>query len=168
MSRKVLVIDDDPALLALMGAALRKSGLEVFLAGNGEVGMELFETVHPDLVVTDIVMPAKEGVSLIIDIKRSLFETRLIAISGGGVRGSKDYLRWAKELGADATLHKPFRMSVLLMIVHQLIEEAQGRPCDARGPAARDEPPALDIETMARDLDGAHDALTTSNLADRR
>ena len=71
MGNKVLIIEDDPDLLALMGAAFRDSGADVFLARNGQVGMELFEAAEPDLVITDIVMPAKEGVSVIVDIARA-------------------------------------------------------------------------------------------------
>lgn len=124
MSKKVLIIEDEPELLALMGDAFRKADIEVYLAGNGETGLELFENVRPELVITDIVMPAKEGVSLIIDIKRSPFDVPVVAISGGGARACKDYLRWAKELGADLVLQKPFRMSVLLMMARLLMEKS--------------------------------------------
>ena len=124
MSKKVLIVEDEPELLALMGDAFRKADIEVYLAGNGETGLELFDSIQPDLVITDIVMPAKEGVSLIIDIKRSPFNVPVIAISGGGARGCKDYLRWAKELGADLVLQKPFRMSVLLMMTRFLMEKS--------------------------------------------
>ena len=124
MSKKVLIVEDEPELLALLGEAFRKADIEVYLASNGETGLELFDSIQPDLVITDIVMPAKEGVSLIIDIKRSPFDVPVIAISGGGARGCKDYLRWAKELGADLVLQKPFRMSVLLMMTRFLMEKS--------------------------------------------
>ena len=124
MSKKVLIVEDEPELLALMGDAFRKADIEVYLAGNGETGLELFDSIQPDLVITDIVMPAKEGVSLIIDIKRSPYNVPVVAISGGGARGCKDYLRWAKELGADLVLQKPFRMSVLLMMARFLMEKS--------------------------------------------
>lgn len=132
MGRTVLIVEDEPELLALMAAAFRKADVEVYTAGNGEVAIELFHSLHPDLVITDIVMPAKEGVSLIMDIKRCLIDTPVIAISGGGVR-NKDYLRWAKELGAALVLQKPFRMSVLLMMARFLMEKAadQARPMSA-------------------------------------
>ncbi len=124
MGKKVLIIDDDPALLAQMGDAFRKNQFEVFLASDGQAGIDMFESVHPDLVITDIVMPAKEGVSVIIDIKKSGSDVLLIAMSGGGARGCKNYLRWAKELGANVAIEKPFRMSTFMMIAKQLISEA--------------------------------------------
>ena len=124
----------------MMADAFRRADLEVYTAGNGEVALELFHTVHPDLVITDIVMPSKEGMALIIDIKRSDFDAPVIAISGGGARACKDYLRWAKELGAALVLQKPFRMSILLMMARFLMEKAavasarqpQSRPAQGR------------------------------------
>jgi DNA-binding response OmpR family regulator len=124
MSRKVLIVEDEPELLTLMADGFRRADIEVYTARNGEVGLELFRTVQPDLVITDIVMPAKEGVSLIIDIKKTGLDTQIIAISGGGAHSCKDYLRWAKELGAALVLQKPFRMSVLLMMARFLMEKA--------------------------------------------
>jgi DNA-binding response OmpR family regulator len=140
MGKKVLIVEDEPELLAMMADAFRRADLEVYTAGNGEVALELFHTVHPDLVITDIVMPAKEGVALIMDIKRSAYDAPVIAISGGGTRACKDYLRWAKELGAALVLQKPFRMSILLMMARFLMEkaavtaarQAQERPVSGR------------------------------------
>lgn len=133
MGKKVLIIDDDPALLAQMGEAFRKNNFDVFLARDGQAGIEMFESIQPDLVITDIVMPAKEGVSVIIDIKKSGSDVLLIAMSGGGARGCKNYLRWAKELGANVAIEKPFRMSTFLMIAKQLISEADYMKHDQSG-----------------------------------
>jgi DNA-binding response OmpR family regulator len=124
MSRKVLIVEDEPELLTLMADAFRRADIEVYTARNGEVGLELFRAVRPDLVITDIVMPAKEGVSLIIDIKKTDSNVPVIAISGGGARSCKDYLHWAKELGAALVLQKPFRMSILMMMARFLMEKA--------------------------------------------
>ena len=136
MGKKVLIVEDEPELLALMADTFRKADIEVYTAGNGEVALELFRHVQPDLVITDIVMPAKEGVSLIIDIKKSLYDAPVIAISGGGTRSCKDYLRWAKELGAALVLQKPFRMSILLMMARFLMEKAAAaQPASAPLPA---------------------------------
>ena len=137
MGKKVLIVEDEPELLALMAATFRKADIEVYTAGNGEVALELFRHIQPDLVITDIVMPAKEGVSLIMDIKKSLYDAPVIAISGGGTRSCKDYLRWAKELGAALVLQKPFRMSILLMMARFLMEKAAAaHPTTAPAPLA--------------------------------
>lgn len=136
MGRKVLIVDDEPQLLALLGEAFRKSDMEVYLARNGDVGIELYNSVYPDLVITDIVMPGKEGVSLIIDIKKSLFHTPIIAMSGGGARGCRDYLRWAAEFGADLVLPKPFRTSTLLLMASVLMDKAPTGPEHHHSPMA--------------------------------
>ena len=127
MVSRVLLIEDDPTVLALMQAAFAKSDYEVFSATNGKAGIEMFHSINPDLVITDIVMPEREGMSVIIEVKKSLFDCGVIAISGGGERGRMAYLRWAKELGADLVIRKPFRMSMLLWMAHELLEE-RGRP----------------------------------------
>jgi len=124
MSRKVLIVEDEPELLTLMADSFRRADVEVYTARNGEVGLELFRAVRPDLVITDIVMPAKEGVALIMDIRKTGSDAPVIAISGGGARSCKDYLRWAKELGAALVLQKPFRMSILLMMARFLMDKA--------------------------------------------
>ncbi len=128
MGKKVLIVEDEPELLAIMAAAFRKAQLEVYTAGNGELALELFHAIRPDLVITDIVMPAKEGMALIMDIKKSPSDAPVIAISGGGTRACRDYLRWAKELGAALVLQKPFRMSILLMMAQFLMEKASTLP----------------------------------------
>lgn len=155
MSRKVLIVDDEPALLTLMADAFRKAGVEVYAAGNGEVALELFNTVRPDLVITDIVMPAKEGMALIMDIKKSRYNVPVIAISGGGSRACKDYLRWAKELGAALVLQKPFRMSILMMMARFLMEKAAVAQACAGKPTSR---------AREATLDNLFDALAASAL----
>lgn len=131
MSARVLLIDDDATLLALMKDAFAKCGFEIYSADNGKSGVELFHTVQPDLVVCDIVMPEREGISVIREIKTGLFDTGLIAVSGGGERGGFSYLRWARELGADLILRKPFRMSMLLWMAHELLSPmVDGSPTD--------------------------------------
>ena len=157
MSRKVLIIEDEPELLALMADSFRRADLEVYTARNGEVGLELFRTVQPDLVITDIVMPAKEGVSLIMDIKKTGSDVPVIAISGGGTRSCKDYLRWAKELGAALVLQKPFRMSILLMMARFLMEKAAQASPQPTASAARPLPapaalPAAPLTDLFEDL----------------
>lgn len=124
---RVLLIEDDPRLLGLMRDAFQKSGFETYVAENGKVGVEQFHALQPDLVVTDIVMPEREGMSVIMEVKKGLFDTGLIAISGGGERGRMAYLRWARELGADLVLQKPFRMSMLLWMAHELLSDAASR-----------------------------------------
>ena len=157
MGKTVLIVEDEPELLAIMADAFRKAEIEVYTAGNGELGLELFRAVQPDLVITDIVMPAKEGMALIMDIKRCRPDIPVIAISGGGTRACKHYLRWAKELGAALVLQKPFRMSILLMMARFLIEkaaqaESQATPAPVRSAQGSAAAPARQAVAELGDL----------------
>jgi len=120
---KVLLIDDDPTLLDLMAQAFTRAGYVTLTAANGRKGLHLIDTYQPDLVVTDIVMPDVEGIGAILQIKRKPKPPMIIAISGAGPGGRRDYLSWARHLGADEVLAKPFRTSQLLAITDRLLAE---------------------------------------------
>lgn len=119
----VLVIEDDPYLRPIIAMAFARCGYRTVSACDGCQGMRLFETEAPALVVTDIVMPEKDGIATIIEIKRTCLPAKVIAISGGGSTGNLAYLRWAKDLGADEVMAKPFRMSALVAAGQQLLAQ---------------------------------------------
>lgn len=123
MGGKVLIIDDDPALLRLMSMAFKGAGFATVSADNGRKGIRMASTYKPDLVVTDIVMPDIEGIGAIRAIKGGARPPKVIAISGAGRGRGMDYLSWAKHLGADEVLAKPFRMSELLKISKTVIAD---------------------------------------------
>ncbi len=121
MGGKVLIIDDDPALLRLMSMAFQQAGYNTVSADNGRKGIRMAGAHRPDLVITDIVMPDIEGIGAIRAIKQSARPPKVIAISGAGRTRGADYLGWARHLGADAVLAKPFRMSELMKISKSVI-----------------------------------------------
>jgi two-component system KDP operon response regulator KdpE len=121
MGGKVLIIDDDAALLRLMSMAFKAEGYTTVAADNGRKGIRMAGAHRPDLVVTDIVMPDIEGIGAIRVIKGAARPPKVIAISGAGRGKGADYLSWARHLGADAVLAKPFRMSELLKISKSVI-----------------------------------------------
>lgn len=118
---KVLIIDDDTALLRLMSMAFQAAGYATVAADNGRKGLRMATAHQPDLVVTDIVMPDMEGIGAIREIKQSASAPKVIAISGAGRGRGSDYLAWARHLGADEVLTKPFRMSELLRVSESVI-----------------------------------------------
>jgi DNA-binding response OmpR family regulator len=118
---RVLLIDDDAALLGLMAQAFTAAGYMTRTAENGRKGLLALDSYKPDLVVTDIVMPEMEGIGAILQIKRRPRPPKIIAISGAGPGGRRDYLSWARHLGADEVLAKPFRMSQLLALADRIL-----------------------------------------------
>ena len=133
--RKVLVVEDDPALLTLLTTAFVREGFQTYSAKNGRLGVEMVKTLQPDLMVTDIVMPEMEGIGAILEARRCSPATKVIAISGGGHYGrSENFLVWAHELGADEVLAKPFRMSSLIMAARVVLDRPL--PSDGADPNA--------------------------------
>ena len=114
MTRSVLVIDDDSAVRSTLSIVLEEHGYRVFQSENGATGLDAFRAYKPDLIITDIVMPVKEGLQTIIDIRRERPGTRIIALSGGSRRGRNDFLDIARQFGAWDVLVKPFEVDDFL------------------------------------------------------
>jgi YesN/AraC family two-component response regulator len=119
--RKVLIIDDEPYILLMLKKMLERAGYEVDLASNGREGMTLFEKGSADLVITDIIMPDKEGLELIIEMKKQSPELKIIAMSGGGRISPESYLECATHFGAEKVFQKPFRQKDLVSAVKELL-----------------------------------------------
>lgn len=114
--QRALVVEDDELVRALMAEILRTAGYSVFEAVNGADGLAQARAVLPDVVVTDIFMPAQDGIEVLREIKRELPATRVVAVSGGSLRVPQlDMLTVATKLGADATVNKPFTPTELLV-----------------------------------------------------
>jgi DNA-binding response OmpR family regulator len=128
MTAKILLIDDDPDLLDLMSAAFARAGFAVFTAKDGVVGAKVFAAHQPDLVITDIVMPEREGIETIGELKRGPKPPKVIAISGAGLMAGHDFLMWAKALGADEILPKPFQMSALVALAWRVLGQEPAEP----------------------------------------
>jgi two-component system cell cycle response regulator CpdR len=118
---KILIIDDEPYILLMLKKMLEKAGYEVDLAANGREGLELFVKESADLVITDIIMPDKEGLELILEMKKLSPELKIIAISGGGRISPESYLECARHFGAERVFQKPFRQQELVSAVGELM-----------------------------------------------
>ncbi len=120
---RILVIDDEPHLLILVESFLLQNGHEVDLADNGKAGLKLIERNLYDLVITDIVMPDKDGLEVIMELKSRVPRIRSIVMSGGGDRlNNKELLHIAKLMGADRVLPKPLDFTTLLAAVNDVLE----------------------------------------------
>ena len=120
MTRSVLVIDGDPRICRLICRGFEQKGYSVFQASNGRAGLKIFKAEQPDLVITDILMPEMEGIETIMQLKAAAWTPKIIAISGGGRLVGREFLKWARHLGADEVLAKPFRVSALLSLAADL------------------------------------------------
>lgn len=120
---KILLIDDDISFNEMLKQYLEYMGHEVVCAFDGKQGLSLFEQARPNLVITDIVMPDVDGMEFLFKTMDDIthFPCKVIAISGGGRIGGKEYLETAKALGVDDTFEKPFRMADLLKCIEKLL-----------------------------------------------
>ncbi len=117
---RILLVDDDAAVRDSIAMVLASAGFEVDQAEQGVTGMRLLRAHEPDLVITDILMPEKEGIETIREIRSVLPRTPIIAISGSA-EPRVDYLKMAQSFGANAVLSKPFDPAVLLDLVNRLL-----------------------------------------------
>ena len=113
---KILVIDDDPHIRGLIVAILMQGGHEALEAKDGQEGISLFRANAPVLVITDILMPEKDGIETIRELRGDAFTGPIIAISGGG-----RFLGIVKKFGADLVLAKPFSPQDLIDAVGKLL-----------------------------------------------
>ena len=120
--QSILVIDDDETIRELLRAILEREGYRVLEAPDGGEGLKQFTETPTDLVITDLIMPGKEGIETIRDLRRKFPDVKIIAVSGGGRIGPDSYLKMAKGVGALRTLSKPFDRTVLLETVEEVIE----------------------------------------------
>jgi CheY-like chemotaxis protein len=120
---KILVIDDDAQVREMMSLVLTREGHTVTEAVDGEDGLRSTRSSSFEVVVTDIVMPNKEGLETIVELRRNMPGVKIIAISGGGRIAPTDYLSIAKRLGADRVFAKPVERRALLDAVSELVAE---------------------------------------------
>jgi CheY-like chemotaxis protein len=120
---QILVIDDDDLIRGLLRSVLEKAGYQVLEAPDGNVGIEIFREQSADLIITDILMPEKEGLETIMEIKRESPDVKIIAISGGAKCGPFTYLKLAERFGAERVFSKPLEMRQLLQAIRELLDE---------------------------------------------
>ncbi len=119
----VLVIDDDPNILTVLTGMLLKAGHTVRYALSGNEGLRLFSQQKPDLLITDIIMPEKDGMELIAEIRKKARDVKIIAISGGADFIPDHYLDTARLFGAQRILKKPFNLDELTQAIDSLLQD---------------------------------------------
>lgn len=117
--KRILVVDDEVQMRTMLDCMLQDAGYEVHTAEHGEEGLAKMRQHSFDLVITDMIMPVKDGLRFIMELLKDYPDLKILAISGGGAIKAERYLNMAGYLGDIATLEKPFKREVLLDLVKQ-------------------------------------------------
>ena len=120
---RVLVIDDEPQIRSMLRMMLERAGHEVEEAPDGIEGIRIYRNNPADLIISDLIMPNKDGIGMIIELKKEFPDVKIIAMSGGGLNKPEGYLEGAKKLGAQRTLTKPIDRDELLRTVSDTLKE---------------------------------------------
>lgn len=120
---RILVIEDDESTREMLLQLLVRQGYEVTTARDGESGLAAFRSQPSDLVLTDLLMPGKEGLETIRELLDEFVGVKIIAMSGGGRLGNLGYLAAAEKLGANRVLAKPIDIPVLLQTIQEVLAE---------------------------------------------
>jgi CheY-like chemotaxis protein len=117
LAAEVLVVDDDCVVRDIAKSVLEQNGYAVWEAADGEAAMASLAARPVDVVLIDILMPRKEGLETIIELKRRYPKIIVFAMSASGTRKGHDFLKIAAKFGADGTLRKPFSPDQLLALM---------------------------------------------------
>jgi len=119
---RILVIDDDVQVLATLRKMLEREGYEVETASDGMQGIKCYRENPADLIITDLIMPEKEGIETIMELRRDFPDVKIIAMSGGGRNNPNAYLGIADHLGVQYTFAKPVEWKEFLKAVQDLLK----------------------------------------------
>ncbi len=120
---KILIIDDESQVRTLLKKMLQREGYDVVTASDGHEGVNMFKKDPVDLVLTDIIMPEKEGIEVIQELRQSYPDLPIITMSGGGRNSPESYLSVAKLLGANAVFEKPVEREKLLSAIKKALKK---------------------------------------------
>lgn len=120
---RILIIDDETQIRSMLRLMLERVGYEVIEAADGMEGIRQYRDNPTDLIITDLIMPNKDGIGMMIELKKEFPRVKIIAMSGGGVNRPEGYLDGAKKLGATRTLTKPIDRDKMLNAVKETLKE---------------------------------------------
>ncbi len=126
--RSILVVDDEPTSREIISLILERRGYHVITAKDGQVGEQCLAQKTFDLVITDLLMPDRDGLELIGAMRSRHPAIHIIAITGGGQLPGSKYLQLARGLGAHSLLEKPFSKEALLAAVDSALASGTTSP----------------------------------------
>jgi DNA-binding NtrC family response regulator len=127
---RILIIDDEQQIRSMLRLMLERDGYEVVEAPDGIEGIKAYRQKPADLIITDLIMPNKDGIGMIIELQKEFPDVKIIAMSGGGLNKPEGYLKGAKKLGAACTLTKPIDREKMLRAVKNIIKGTTSEPED--------------------------------------
>ena len=120
---KILLVDDEQLIREGLQRILELKGYEVTIAKDGKEAIEALGKYKPDMIITDIIMPERDGIEVILFARKQHPDVKIVAISGGGRINAQDHLEIAKQLGVNNTLTKPFSSDELIVTIETLLKE---------------------------------------------
>lgn len=121
MAKRILLADDDDNLHRVMTTAIDRAGYEVRGAKDGVAALRLAKESQFDLAILDLIMPEKEGLETMEELRKLKNPPKILVISGGGRLGPQENLRMARMLGADQVLAKPFDLNTFVNLIKQML-----------------------------------------------
>jgi DNA-binding NtrC family response regulator len=118
---RILVVDDTEELLHLIERYLTEKGFSVLTSTTAEGALKILRREKIDLVLTDIILPDREGIDLITEISKVYPKVKTVVMTGGGAVGSSTYLETARLMGVDGTLEKPFALGALVRLMDKIL-----------------------------------------------
>lgn len=127
---KILLVEDDDLVRDMLMQVLQRANHQVIFVANGEEATDYLKKEQPDIMVTDIIMPKKSGITLISEVKNRHPSMEIIAISGGGRLDPTGYLDLSETLGASVSFEKPIDNTALLMAIDLLVHGKKDKAPD--------------------------------------
>lgn len=118
----ILLVEDDELVKDMLAQMLTRAHHQVICASNGEEASNALNNHNPAIMITDIIMPKKSGITLISEVKNKYPDLEIIAISGGGRLDPTGYLDLSESIGATVSFEKPIDKSALLMAIDLLLQ----------------------------------------------
>ncbi len=119
--KDIIVVDDEAQMRLALRRMLEKEGYSVREAEDGDKAIRIHREKQADLIITDIIMPDKEGLGTILELKSEFPDVKIFAMSGGGKNSPEQYLRMATGLGVDRVFLKPFNREDILSAVAETL-----------------------------------------------
>ena len=120
--KTILVIDDVEYVRRNISKALEDHGYTVYIAENGKIGSEIIREKQIDVLITDIMMPEKSGIEILMDLKEELSNTKIIIITGQVSPDADSFKNLVAKYGASAILYKPFKRQALIDTVDKILK----------------------------------------------